>query len=460
VYQRTGTPPDQTTPDDPPTAAHENRAATATGSPLRAALDAEITKAAAIGTRVTMKDLTVLAPQNDPFRVDTPARHRDGEWLAETAQELGLGQRKIHLRGLHYMVIGRPKPDGTPYTNTDDDWTWLQADAAKAARWLGYIPFEQITDQRNSEPTVRLFERPEPVPYVTVDFDVTIPDADSLLPKVFAAGFRGVQPYRLILIGEKSSLEDVLAPIAGRYQADLYLPTGEPSDTMLHRMAQTGAEDGRPMAVLYFSDADPSGWQMPISVSRKLQALKELTFGDLEFEVRRVALTPDQVGEYGLPSTPLKDTELRADRWQAAMGVQQTEIDALAALRPDLLRRIANEAIRPFFDSTLDERVWQEHAAWTVEAQRAVDEQIDSDMRHRLHAEAATKLDAVRVQIEEIKDSMRLDASEFRVPQIVVPEAVLNGAPPGLPLVDSRLPFAEQCRRLIDSKNYRAEVAR
>lgn len=52
-----------------------------------------------------MKDLTVLAPQNDPFRVDTPADHRDGAGLATTARELGLGDRKIHLRGLHYMRI-------------------------------------------------------------------------------------------------------------------------------------------------------------------------------------------------------------------------------------------------------------------------------------------------------------------------------------------------------------------
>ena len=70
----------------------------------------------------SLKDLTVLAPQNDPFRIDTPARHRDGEWLAITAAQLGLGDRPIHLRGLHYMVIGGPKPDGTPYTNTDADW--------------------------------------------------------------------------------------------------------------------------------------------------------------------------------------------------------------------------------------------------------------------------------------------------------------------------------------------------
>ena len=35
----------------------------------------------AAAEQVPMKALTVLAPQNDPFRVDTPAGHRDGAWL-------------------------------------------------------------------------------------------------------------------------------------------------------------------------------------------------------------------------------------------------------------------------------------------------------------------------------------------------------------------------------------------
>ena len=30
----------------------------------------------------SLKDLTVLATANDPYRVDTDAGHRDGEWLA------------------------------------------------------------------------------------------------------------------------------------------------------------------------------------------------------------------------------------------------------------------------------------------------------------------------------------------------------------------------------------------
>jgi hypothetical protein len=101
------------------------------GSPLRTALE----KAAA-AQGCSLGALTVLAQANDPFRQDTPAHHRDGAWLASTAQRLGLGDRRIHLRGLHYRCLGEPKPDGTPYSNDDAGWAWLSENCAKAARQL------------------------------------------------------------------------------------------------------------------------------------------------------------------------------------------------------------------------------------------------------------------------------------------------------------------------------------
>lgn len=128
----------------------------------------------------SMKDLTVLAAQNDPFRVDTPAGHRDGKWLADQIAALELtGPR--HLRGLHYVLIGRTKPNGVPYTNTDGDWQWL-AGVAKCARWLGYVPFDRIVDQRNDEPVVKEFTPADPEPHIWLDFEVTIPEADQLRP--------------------------------------------------------------------------------------------------------------------------------------------------------------------------------------------------------------------------------------------------------------------------------------
>jgi hypothetical protein len=67
--------------------------------------------------RCPLKDLTVLASKNDPFRVDTPAGHRDGQWLADVVREL-IGDKRIHLRGVHYAISMHSspifKPNGEP----------------------------------------------------------------------------------------------------------------------------------------------------------------------------------------------------------------------------------------------------------------------------------------------------------------------------------------------------------
>jgi hypothetical protein len=404
---------------------------------------------------VPMKALTVLAAQNDPFRVDTPAGHRDGAWLAVTARELGLGNRKIHLRGLHYMVLGRPKPDGTAYANTEADWLWLSAVAGKAARWLGYLPFDQIVDQRNAAPDVRIWQPAQPRGYLTVGLNVWLPDVEEITPTAAVDGFKGTQPYKLVLFGEKSSLAEVLGSIALHYEADLYLPTGEISDTLMYQMARVGAEDGRPMVVLCFSDADPAGWQMPISIGRKLQAFQTRLFPDLAFQVYRAALTPAQVGRHGLPSTPLKETEKRGDAWRAAWGVEQTEIDALASLQPQLLRRIAQNAISPFYDGTLDARVLDAKSRWLTAAQAAIEDQMDAGHLARIRDDAEQRLATIRAELDALNDAMRIDADDFELPELVVPTAHLNGFEPGEPLVDSTWSFAEQCRRLLDSKGYR-----
>jgi hypothetical protein len=425
---------------------------------LRATLEA-----ACADEGCSMKDLTVLANQHDPFRIDTPAAHRDGEWLewlAVQAEELGLGHRTIHLRGLHYMLVSGEviKPKGEPYRNTSTDWAWLEERAAKAARWLKYIPFEQIVDHRNSPPVLRPFEPSEPWPFVDAGVEIEIV-RQQLEPQMRLFGFRGVQPNKLVLIGEKSSLEEVLGPIAERYQADLYLPTGEPSDTLLHRMARDSAEDGRHMVVLYFSDCDPSGWQMPVSVARKLQALEALHFPQLDFEVRRVALTPDQVREYGLPSTPLKDTEQRADRWQKAMGVEQTEIDALAALQPDLLRQIALEAIAPFHDDTLLLRVVKARREWETAAQELLDEQMNHDDLAAIREKAERMLVRHRREVREVNDALRIDIGDSDLPPVEIPEPEIGLQPTGEPLIDSAWSFAEQSRRLKADKEYDSGVS-
>jgi hypothetical protein len=312
-------------------------------------------------------ELTVLSPAVDPYRLDTDAGHRDGAWLGKQFNKVVKRNKRIHWRGLHYAIVAQgnvKKPNGEIYRNDDDNWNWLVDSAGKAARWLGYIPFDRISDNRNAAPIIHRKARVDARAFVAVGVDVVIPDADDLNPTPFANGFVGRQAYSFAFFGEKASLEDVVLPIARSKGADLYLPTGEISDTLLHQMASDANDDGRPLVVFTLADCDPSGHQMSVSIGRKLQAFRDLLFPNFRFELVPVALTVEQVSALGLPSTPLKETERRADRWRDAFGVEQTEIDALATLQPDVLREIVERAFAPYYDATLDDRVEEAKAEW------------------------------------------------------------------------------------------------
>jgi hypothetical protein len=373
----------------------------------------------------SLDKLTVLSTQKDPYRLDTPAGHRDGRWLAEQLNRAIGREKRIHWRGLHYALVSTTnltKPNGEKYRNDDENWTWLVDTAGKAARWLGYIPFERITDNRNAPPIIHRKARVEPQAFVAIGLDVKIPDADDLEPWPFAEGFEPRQAFHFVIFGEKASLEDVVLPIAEEKQADLYLPTGEISDTLVYQIAKDGNEDGRPMVVFTLSDCDPSGWQMPVSIARKLQAFRDLFFPKLRFEVVPVALTVEQVRELGLPSTPLKETEKRADRWREAFGVEQTEIDALATLRPDVLREILERAFDPYFDRTLEERVSEAKTEWNERAEEALQDQIDQEALEELRAEAADRLSEMHDTIRDLNERLRLAAADrFSLPQMEVP---------------------------------------
>jgi hypothetical protein len=420
-------------------------------SPLRQTLDAAIAE-----SKLSMQDLTVLSRQVDPFRLDTPANHRDSKWLADTLATFAItGQ--IHLRGIHYAIsmAATPfvKPDGTTYVNDDANWEWMSGVAMKAARWLGYIPWDSVFDKRNAAPTIHEFSKPDPWGYLSIGLDINVPSLDDIEPYVGLGGFHGVQPYKIVMIGEKSSLEDELLPVARRHGADLYLPTGNISDTLVHKIAQNADRDGRPLVVLYFSDCDPSGYNMPIEVGRKLQAFKATLFPDLEFRQYSAALTPDQVREYGLPEAPLKESEKRAAKWKELMGVEQTEVDAAIQLRPGLIAQLARDAIAPFYDHTLDQRVNAAAVAWRREAQQVVDENL-GDHLDQVRDDAAAKLEELQAEIDAINDALRFDIGDFDVPPVpAVPEPILTEVQP-LPLLDSRWSFAEQCKALIDSKAY------
>ena len=128
------------------------------------------------------------------------------------------------------------------------------------------------------------------------------------------------------------------------------------------------------------------------------------------------ALTLEQVLRLELPSTPLKETEKRADRWRLVMGHEQTEIDALAALNPDALREIAFEALQPFYDPTLEGRVRAAEARWY----RAAEQMLTTHPAYELardEVEAAlSEVQAATHALDEAQDNARLKPHRARYP--------------------------------------------
>jgi hypothetical protein len=409
--------------------------------------------------KASLSDLTVLSAQVDPYRIDTAAGHRDGQWLAEQLATLYGPAQRAHWRGLHYAIVshdGIRKPNGEVYRNTDDDWKWLHEQAGKAARWLGYVPFERIIDQRNAAPLIHRKARVPAQAYLSIGIDVEIPDVDDLEPVPIARGFAARQAFHFAVFGEKSSLEEVVLPIAQQFEADLYLPAGEISDTLVYQIAKDAAEDGRPLVMFTLSDCDPAGHQMPVSIARKLQAFRDMFFKDLKFEVVRVALTPEQVRAENLPSTPLKATERRASRWRDAFGIDQTEIDALTTpTRRRVLQRMLRRAFKPYIDETLSSRVADAKAAWNSAAAEAVEEQVDAEHLARIREEASARLQEMREQLERINEQLNVAAGDhFALPPIEVPEAEVDLDPTRQALVSFDHDWVEASQALIKHKAY------
>jgi hypothetical protein len=376
-------------------------------------------------------ELTVLSTDKDPYRLDNASGHRVGRWCAQMIERSLAPDARIHLRGLHYLLSSAgdvTRPDGERYINTDEMWRWLTETAIKAARWLGYVVFERIVDERNAPPQLYL------PPYYTVETErargqrIIIPGLDEAVPGFTSPLWPVIQPHRVILIGEKTSLRPVLLPIAQEVGGELLLPTGEPSDTMIYELAARCVNDKRPSVILYFSDFDPSGRQMPVSVSRKLQALYDLRFGKLNIQLHPVALTLDQVRELNLPSTPLKETEMRASRWREVMRHQQTEIDALAALNPDALTTIARDAIRPYYDPTLAERTHAAEHDWRDECEELLERlPAYADARTAIEValeplqQRAQKLEQLQDQAAALLADIQPPPSSYRAPKTTRP---------------------------------------
>jgi len=353
-----------------------------------------------------VQDLCGLDTENDPFYCGAQSHRSKAEWIEKHWKAIMFGREKISIRTVHYWLATKKVafPDGyrgqkskSHYMN-DEGCLGLCNLAVKYARYLGLVRYDQIVDEKTSEPTdnTRLYkwlpaetelswkiEEPE-LPESDLP-NLSFPD----LPSFEIREFDVPQKYHLEVWCEKSTMNHILEPLAKKYKAVYQDLSGESSATRVRDAVLRIKTDGRPARICYISDYDPAGENMPRAMSVKLWHGLIEKCPDMDVRVYPIALTEEQVNQYDLERIPLKESEMRGkgfeERHKEVGGV---ELDALEATHPGLLRDIVAEWLDGYFDYDLDKEV----------------EDAKEDLEKKLETIEEEALAPIQGKIEEFKE--------------------------------------------------------
>jgi len=406
--------------------------------------------------RLRIKDRVLALDPFDVVRQPTDGQTGWAKWFKRITEGI---DGTYHIRRIHYRTLGKPKPDGKQYENTTNDSTLLNR-ASEYARYLGMVDFDRVEDHKNEGETVSVIYHPDEI---SIDFSIEAAwlesspvdnmcdlfhDGDSMEAINYGVEIR--QPYHIEIWVEKSTVNDILVPIAESYNATLMVAGGQFSLTNVKDLFCRIRSLNKPIRIFYLRDFDPAGETMARAVARKIEWFVRTRAPEIDLKLFDLALNHEQCLKYQLPRTPMD----RADRYKAGFeekyGEGATELDALEAIRPGELAEIVKSAIGPYFDHQLRKRVLEfqgkERLRYHNFKRSIIEQAIDShsEVLNPLVAhynELVEQINSVAEQIEQVIDGTDLDC-DFK-PEYPATSSlrVQNEADP---LLDTRLSYEEQ----------------
>lgn len=162
---------------------------------------------------------------------------------------------------------------------------------------------------------------------------------------------------------EKEALAGVLVEVTSEWDVPLMVTRGYPSISFLHSAAEAIADQYKPTHLYYFGDRDPSGVDIDRFVEKSIREIAP----DIDLEFTRVAVTPQQIVDYNLPTRPTKKSDSRSKSFKG----ESVEVDAI---EPDELRSLCRSVIVDHIDLDALERMQE-----VEEAERdTLEQMIDS----------------------------------------------------------------------------------
>lgn len=234
-------------------------------------------------------------------------------------------QLPLTLRQVFYRLVTRG------YEKTEQAYGRL-GETLNRARRAGLVPFESIRDDGTQKLLPQTFGSPEEFLQWARD------NADT-----FALDRQDGQEQYIEVWVEAAGMSHMVADIALQYGVPVYSAGGFDSTTGKHEAAlrfllrDQETEDGRETIVLHLGDYDASGVSLFVAAAEDVSAFVE-DYGGFEPEFIRIAVTAEQIDEYGLPSAPPK----RNDKRSVFTDTKTVQCESFA---PDQLQEIVRAAI-------------------------------------------------------------------------------------------------------------------
>ncbi len=218
----------------------------------------------------------------------------------------------LTVRGVYYRVVS------TAYNYPKTEKTYLKVQRAVLnMRRCGFLPYEWITDES------RMYR-----------FYSSYGSREEFLDSMSRNYRRNLwehSDYECEVWMEKNAMTSIIFPITTKYDVKLYPLGGFSSETAIWNAAENFKNTDKEVRVLYLTDYDSSGLDMLGQIERGLER-----FDVDNVVIDRIAVTPEQIEQYDLPSRPDKKGAFDA-----------CELDAF---KPTDIRSIVEESITQFLD--------------------------------------------------------------------------------------------------------------
>jgi hypothetical protein len=244
------------------------------------------------------------------------------ELLSAIQDILTLEESAITIRHLFYRLVGQNVIEKTELA--------YKLLCHHLSRWrkAGEVPWSAFSDSTRWHITPPMFSG--------------IADALRRTQEIYRRNLWATQSRYVEVWVEKDAIAGVIDDVTSAFGVPLFVCRGFASLSSMYSASETFKEvqrDGKGVTIFHLGDYDPSGHAAADAIERTFRE----TF-DCSVNFERIAILPEHIEQFSLPTRPTKQSDSRARNWR---GSECVELDSMP---PSELRSLVENAVTSLID--------------------------------------------------------------------------------------------------------------